>query len=62
LSAIDLAWEWKVLPSALNLCRLDEDIPVMLAYLDTKRTMAAYDDHLQAEEMNRATKKKGKKK
>lgn len=45
------AYEWHVRPSELGLCRPEEDLAVMLTYVDTRARMQAYEQR-QAEKKN----------
>jgi hypothetical protein len=57
LSDFDACKEWGIRPSAVGLCFPEEDLTYMIEFLDTRRTMAAIDDFLQAEEMKEQQKK-----
>lgn len=50
LSTVDAAKEWGLRPSSLGICLPHEDLDIMIAYLETRRTMTAIDEHIQAEQ------------
>ncbi len=61
LSELDVAFKWGLRPSRLGLCRVDEDLPYMAAYLETKALMEFVDGYV-AEEDAKRKEKQGKKK
>lgn len=61
LSEIDLAYEWKRMPSELGFCLPDDDLPLMLAYLKVKSEMEYVERYLAEEEIRQNEKERGKK-
>lgn len=57
LSTVDAAKEWGLRPSALGICLPQEDLDIMVAYLETKRTMNSVDEQIQAEQMKEDARK-----
>lgn len=60
LSELDVAYEWGRLPSELGFCPPGDDLPLMLAYLETKSSIAYVENYLVEEEHRQKEKKAGK--
>jgi hypothetical protein len=54
---VDATKEWGLRPSALGICLPHEDLDIMVAYLETRRTMTAIDESIQAEQMKEDARK-----
>ena len=52
-SQADACYEWSLRPSDIGLCEPDDDINWMVAYLQAKRKMAAYEIEQQERERER---------
>ena len=53
LSSVDAAYEWGIRPSVMGICLPEDDLTIMLAYLETKRLIDAIDTHFEAERMRK---------
>jgi hypothetical protein len=58
LSAIDAAHDWSLRPSALDICKPEDDMSFMQAYLNTKRQMERVDYEIAKERQEAETRSK----
>ena len=50
---VHVAYEWHILPSRLGICDPEDDLRLMLAYIDAKGTMANKDAEVSKKEAER---------